>query len=214
VEYKLKTYDQKQEFLNVASHGLGFIYAVVGTIVLLAYCFNNGDWRAIVGGTVFGISMCLVFFTSALFHGTTREKKKLRFNRKVMDHIAIYYLIAGSYTPFILYVFRDTTSYIILAILWLCTILGTLFKLKFTGRYNLISTAFYLGMGWLGLFLVDNVVMLDSLSVWLILTGGFLYSVGAIVYLIEKIPWNHFIWHLFVMGATLSHYLAVLHNLS
>lgn len=210
----MKNNQEKQDFINTASHAIGLLYAIIGLPILLYYASLTSEWRPVVGVTVFGLAMCLMFLTSTLFHSASRSRPERRYFFQKLDHIAIFIFIAASYTPFIIVNLRTKGSYIILAILWLCAVIGTYFKMHYTGKFVLASTIIYVLMGWLGIFLISPIVQsLDSFTITLLISGGIIYSIGAVFYYFEHIAYNHFIWHLCIMAACFLHYLALLRAL-
>jgi len=210
----VKTYQQKHDYLNTVSHALGLVYALIGLPIIIYYACLTNEWRPIVGAVIFNLGMCTMYLTSTLYHSTNRKKVERRFMFRKFDHIAIYIFIAASYTPFIITNLRTSGSYIVLILLWLCVLVGVFFKLKFTGKYKLVSTLAYAFMGWLGVFLLGPIWQnLDGFTISLLLVGGAFYSIGAVFYSTDKIKYNHFIWHLFILVATFLHYLAVINSI-
>jgi hemolysin III len=173
----------------------------------LAATKNNNI--AVVGAAVYGFCFLLLFSMSTLYHAfqNPRAKKVLH----VFDHISIYFLIAGTYTPFLLNYMMNTTGITLLCVLWGLTLIGIVFKIFFTGRFNFVSTIVYIGMGWILLFGGRQFFDAIPFDVMLMIAiGGGLYTVGALFYLWEKLYYHHLIWHLFVLSAAVCHYVAVL----
>jgi hemolysin III len=163
----------------------------------------------VAGGVVYGIGFLMVFGFSTLYHA--QKETKPRRLMKIWDHISIYYLIAGTYTPFLLSYASAEDARIMLYILWGLAFAGTVFKIFFTGKYRLISTLIYLAMGWLVVFAPDSFMeaLPDEQFFWIV-AGGLSYTVGVLFYLVRKIPYNHAIWHLFVLGGAVCHYVGIL----
>ena len=198
-----------EEFLNAITHGIGAVLAIVGLIVLVlqAY-FNGGKWH-FVSFLIYGVSLVLLYLASTLYHSFKNEK--IKGYLKIFDHSAIYLLIAGNYTPFVLVPLHGTLGWSIFATVWTMAIVGIVFKLFFAKRFKLVSTICYLVMGWFAVVMIKP--LLSSLPIgaiyWLLL-GGVFYTIGSIFYLIKKIPYNHVIWHLFVLAGSSAHFVAVL----
>ncbi|MFN7117980.1 MAG: PAQR family membrane homeostasis protein TrhA [Saprospiraceae bacterium] len=198
----------KQELANSLSHALGIIFGIAGVPLLIIQAWKTGNQGAIVGSIVYGISFLMVFVTSTLYHSF--QEPRLKFILRKLDHISIYFLIAGSYTPFVLlYVYNDT-GITILSILWALTLLGTIFKVWFTGKFDLLSTIIYLLMGWMLIFAGKTFfVSLPAPILTLIAVGGLLYTAGVLFYLWERYHYHHAVWHLFVLAAGICHFVAV-----
>jgi hemolysin III len=197
------------EIANSITHGIGIIFGIAALPVLSAFAANKDHTIAVVGASVYGFSFLLLFTFSTLYHAFQNPKVKSVLH--VFDHISIYFLIAGTYTPFLLNYMLNTTGIIMLSVLWGLTLIGIFFKIFFTGRFNYVSTVIYLGMGWILLF--SGRQFFDAIPsdvMIMIIIGGVLYSIGVIFYLWEKWLYHHVIWHLFVLSAAICHYVAVL----
>lgn len=203
-----KQYSYTEEFLNILSHGLGFLLAILATVVLVVKASSTGDPWQIVSVSIYGASMMLLYLASTLYHSAKEPKRRQRLN--VFDHASIYVLIAGTYTPFVLVTLRGPWGWTIFGIIWGAAIAGIIFKLFYTGRFTLASTIAYVVMGLLVLIaikpLVDN---LSSQGLFWLLAGGISYIIGAVLYLQKKMPFNHAIFHLFVLFGTFSHFWAI-----
>ncbi|MBF1803084.1 PAQR family membrane homeostasis protein TrhA [Alloalcanivorax profundimaris] len=201
-------YSLLEEFLNSLTHGLGLVLSLVGTAVLVVAASLLGDPWKIVSFSVFGATLALLYAASMLYHGSRRPR--LRAVYKMLDHCAIFALIAGTYTPFLLVNMRGPVGWTLFGVIWGLAATGIILKLVFGNRYKLARVAIYLAMGWLVLFasgeLVDSI---DPLGFWLLLAGGITYTAGVIFYLADRIPYNHAIWHLFVVGGSACHFAAV-----
>jgi len=196
-----------EEKLNAASHGLGVLFAVIGFVLLL---FFNGHKTtyATFSLVLYSLSLILMYTASFLYHNII--KKELKNKLRVLDHISIYFLIAGTYSPLALITLEDGNGWTIFYTVWGIAIVGTIFKLFFTGKFEFVSLLLYLVMGWLIVFDFSNLKeQTTSLGINLLFLGGAFYTIGIIFYAIKKIPYNHFIWHLFVLGGTISHWLFV-----
>lgn len=197
------------EIANSITHGIGILFGIAALPVLSALAVTKNHTVAVVGAAVFGFSFLLVFTFSTLYHAFQNPRVKKVLN--IFDHISIYFLIAGTYTPFLLNYMMNATGITLLSVLWGLTIVGIVFKLFFTGRYNYASTAVYIGMGWILLFGGRSFFAAIPWPVLtMIIIGGVLYTVGTLFYLWEKLYYHHVIWHLFVLAAAICHYVAVL----
>ncbi|MFH1600096.1 MAG: hemolysin III family protein [Pseudomonadota bacterium] len=207
-EYEKDHESPREELANAISHGLGALAALAGGSVLitLSAAFGNG-WQ-LAGAIVFSASLFLLYLASTLYHITSNLEWRGRL--KVFDHCAIFILIAGTYTPFTLVGLREDGGWWLFAAIWTLAVAGVIFKLFFTGRFKGLSTAIYLGMGWmlltaLGPFLRQ--VPMDTI-IWL-LAGGLSYTAGTYFYMHKRIPFAHAIWHGFVLGGSACHFVAV-----
>ena len=199
----------RYETANALIHGIGVLFGVASMPVLSSLAVKTGNIPYITGVTIYAFSFLMTFSFSALYHsvGDINTKKNLR----TLDHISIYILIAGTYTPFLLIYMFTGFGITLLAVQWSLVVIGTIFKLFYTGRFKLFSTLVYIAMGCL-LFVGGKtffVVMPAPVSIWLMIGGG-LYIFGCIFYLNKKINYHHAIWHLFVLSAAICHYVAVL----
>lgn len=197
-----------EEVANAISHGLGAVLGLVSLPVLIFFAHRSGNGYVLTGSVIYAISYMMVFLSSTLYHATLRPGLRKFF--QILDHISIYFLIAGTYTPFIFIHLRDGAGWTIFLVLWVLTAIGSALKVFFTGRFTLLSLLMYLAMGWMVVFIFDDVlnnVPYDVL-VWMI-TGGVAYTLGTVFYAVKRIPFNHFIWHLFVLAGALSHLWAV-----
>jgi len=207
-EQKITYYDPKEEKINVISHGIGFILSVVALVLLVVYSSIYGNGWHIVSFSIYGASLIVLYSASTLYHYA--KSPKLRQKLNVFDHAAIYVLIAGTYTPFTLIVLNGWVGWTIFGVSWGLAIFGIIFKLFYTGRFDKISTIAYVLMGWIAIFaikpLVNNLPIEGLL--WL-LAGGIFYTVGAVLYSIKNIKYNHAIFHIFVLLGSFSHFIAI-----
>ncbi len=197
----------KEERLNTLSHAIGIILGIVGFVVLWKTHKQSVEW-ATLSIVIYSITVILLFTASTLYHAVDdpRIKKKLR----VVDHISIYFLIAGTYTPVALITLRESRGVLLFFIVWAVVVAGTLFKIFYTGTLEWLSLILYLLMGWLIVF--DFQFLWEHLSVQgivFLFLGGAFYTLGTIFYAVRKIPYNHFIWHLFVLGGACSHWMLI-----
>jgi len=202
-------YSVGEEVAHAVTHGLGAVAGIVGLVVLVAYSVLYGDIWHVVSSCIFGASLILLYTSSTLYHGIPipRAKQVLR----VLDHSAIYLLIAGTYTPFLLVTFRETFGWYMFAVMWTLALAGVCFKIFATGKFEKTSVAIYIGMGWIIVLIVKPfLAQIPMGGVWLMVAGGLAYTVGVVFYVWKKLPYNHAIWHLFVLAGSVFHYLAVL----
>lgn len=207
-QYKVHFYSNFEEKLNIWSHFIGLLLSVVGLILLIRRAIDLENTWAIVSFPIFGVSMIILYLASTLYHFS--KKPKLRYRLNIFDHAAIYVLIAGSYTPFVLVSLNGKEGYTIFLIVWTIALFGIIFKVFFTGRFTILSTILYVAMGWLIIFSGQSLMKNLNFNglIWLI-SGGISYTIGAVLYSINKIKFNHAIFHVFVLLGTLCHFIAV-----
>jgi len=197
-----------EERLNAVTHGIGTLLALAGLIILLMASLLHGDIWRLISSSIYGASLVLLYLASTLYHSFSNEKLKYIF--KIFDHSAIYLLIAGTYTPFTLVLFRGTLGWTVFGVVWGLALIGVVFKLFFVNRFKLLSTICYIVMGWLMLLLINPLVAaLPTIGLCWLIGGGVLYTVGALFYLYRRIPYNHAIWHLFVLAGSAAHFITV-----
>ncbi|MFC9540096.1 hemolysin III family protein [Lysinibacillus sp. NPDC056959] len=197
----------KEELWNAITHGIGFIASIPALVVLILAAVQTGSALQITTFTIFGASVIILFLMSTLLHSMP-EKYKHFF--AILDHSSIYILIAGTYTPFLLIAIGGTLGITLLCIIWSLAILGVIFKCFFINRFEKLSLIFYIGMGWLIIFAVKPVYLfLGFHGFALLLAGGLFYTIGAIFYAWRSLPYNHTIWHLFVLAGCGAMYACV-----
>ena len=197
-----------EEQLNAVSHAIGALLGIAGLILLIVYNTNKTDW-SLFSVIVYGISIIILFTASTLYHAIRGEKRKHYF--RIVDHIGIYLLIAGTYTPVLLISLEQSLGWILFGVVWGIALFGVILKLFFTGRFEVFSTLLYLAMGWLIVFDFSNLSdAIGSEGVLWLFAGGLFYTVGIVFYAINKIPYNHVIWHVFVLAGAICHYLMIL----
>ena len=202
------SYSPFEEKLNIITHAIGIVIAVASLVVLVVRSAMFGTGWHLAGSIVFGISMIVLYSASTAYHSV--RSPQLRQRLRVFDHTAIYVLIAGTYTPFALVTLNGTTGWIIFGLAWGLALTGTILKLFFTGRFNHASTILYVSMGWMAIFVIRSLFANLSIEAffWLI-GGGVAYTVGAVLYSIDRIPLNHAIFHVFVLLGTICHVITV-----
>lgn len=200
-------YSKREEIFNIYTHGLGFVGSVLSLFLFILKkpsVSSTYFWSTIV----FGVSMCALYLASTIYHKSTDPRKRARL--KIFDHAAIYVLIAGTYTPFTLVTLPDPIGIPLFITAWSLAVVGIILKLFFTGRFDIVSTILYVAMGWLIIFAYHP--LLDSLvtqGVHWLFAGGIAYTIGAVLYSIKRIPYNHAIFHVFVLAGTFCHFWAV-----
>ena len=204
-----KEYTVLEEIMNSGTHAVGFGLSVAGLVWLILRAVSLKDSMSLVAVIVFGSSLIALYAASTLYHAVPcfNVKKVLR----VFDHCAIYLLIAGTYTPFLLVSLRGTTGWALFGVVWGIACVGCAFKAFFTGRFNKVSTAMYVAMGWIGLVAIKPAIThIPVGGLLMMLAGGLLYTFGVFFYANERVPYNHAIWHCFVMGGSAIHFFAVI----
>lgn len=197
----------KQEILNTLSHGMGIVLGVVGLIFLLVKN-NNSNIYSTLSIWTFGLSLIILYTSSTIYHFFVNENWKRK--ARVLDHMSIFLLIAGTYTPICLITLEKSSGWTLFTIVWTIAALGIIMKIFLTGKVDKLSLLLYLVMGWLLVFDIKNIAnsMTSQALIFLVL-GGVLYTLGTIFYARDKMPYAHFIWHLFVLGGSASHYAMV-----
>jgi len=201
-------YSDSEEQLNIWSHGLGLLASIVAFPFLLKKAFSYSDFWEIASFIIYAFSLIILYAASTFYHAAKKPKKRRMLN--IFDHAAIYVLIAGSYSPFCLVALKSYLGWYMFIAVWVFALTGIVLKLFFTGRFDKISTAMYLLMGWQVLFFMKPLIAaLTSFSLNLLIAGGIFYTVGAILYSLKKMPYNHAIFHVFVLLGSVSHFTAL-----
>lgn len=202
-------YTVREEIANSVTHGVGAALSAAGLVTLIVLASLYGDVYKVVGFTIFGASLLILYSASTLYHAIQHRGAKRILRR--CDHAAVYLLIAGTYTPFLLISLRGTIGLPLLALVWAMALLGVLWKMFFTGRYEVLATIVYILMGWMCVLAYRQMVSnVPPLGVALLFAGGIVYTLGVLFYALEKIPYNHAVWHLFVLGGSACHFAAVM----
>ena len=198
-----------EELANSITHGLGLVLSVTGFVVLLVLSILRGSTWHIVGCGIFGLTLILAYLASTLYHSLHRSS--FRNVLQVLDHSAIYLLIAGTYTPFTLVSLRGAWGWTLFGLVWTLSIAGIIFKLVHGDRFKVLSTIGYVALGWIAVIAIKPLFAAIPLGgmAWL-LAGGLCYTVGVIFFAWKRLPFSHAVWHLFVMAGSMCHYLAVL----
>ncbi len=197
-----------EDLANSLTAGIGVVASVAVCVILVVRASLLGDAWRIVGAAVFGATLISLYIASTLYHAVRSQRAKARL--KVMDHSAIYLLIAGSYTPFTLGDLRGGWGWSLFGVIWGLAACGVVFKLFFTGRFRRVSTGIYIGMGWLVVIAIVPMIreMAPVVLGWL-LAGGIVYTAGTVFYHSRRVPYAHAVWHLFVLGGSMCHAIAV-----
>lgn len=207
---ELDFYTTGEEIANAITHGIGAVLAVAGAVLLIVFSSLSGDIYKIISFTIFGITLVLLYLGSTLYHSIPNKKAKRVL--RIIDHSSIYLLIAGTYTPYVLVCLRDNKKAMaIFIMIWVITILGIAFKAFFINKFEKLSTLLYIFMGWAVLFVVKDLwnAVPHMAILWLAI-GGLFYTLGCIFFVLDRMPYNHAIWHLFVIGGSVSHFFSVI----
>lgn len=197
-----------EEVANSLTHGFGLLLSIAGFVFLLALAITKGDVWHIASAVVYGLSLVILYAASTLYHSEVEPGRKHVL--QLVDHCCIYLLIAGSYTPFLLVLMRDTLGFGLLAFVWAFALFGIAMKVIFRGRFNAAGVVSYLAMGWIGIIAIHPLyLMLGWEPLALVLGGGASYSLGVVFFGWHSLRHHHAIWHGFVLGGSILHYLAV-----
>jgi len=201
-----------EELANTITHGTGLLLSIAGLAVVVTFAALRGTVWNIVACAIYGSTLVCLYTASTLYHATVSPRMKRAL--EVFDHCAIYMLIAGTYTPFLLVNLRGTWGWWLLGIVWGIAMAGIIFKLRYTGKYEFLSVAGYILMGWLALIAAKPMVShISPTALSLLVAGGILYSVGVVFYAWRRFPHHHAIWHSFVVAGSVCHYFAILSSL-
>lgn len=204
-----RTVSTGEEIANAITHGIGALLAVAALVVLIVMAAIHGSVWHIVSFSIFGATLVLLYFASTLYHSLTHAKAKRVFHK--FDHISIYLLIAGTYTPFCLTALRGWIGWTVLGVVWSCAILGAVLKAISVGKRIKLSTVLYILMGWVILVAIQPLYKAMPFNGFLFLVaGGISYTIGTIFFIRNQVKYNHSVWHLFVLGGSVLHFFAVL----
>lgn len=203
-----KIFSVLEEKINVISHGIGFLLSIAALVLLVIRASLHGNVFHIVSFTIFGTSLIVLYAASTLYHNAKKEKVRARLN--IFDHASIFILIAGTYTPYVLVPLNGIMGWVLFGITWGAAVLGIILKLYFIGKYEKLSTILYVLMGWIIIIaikpLFDN---LSSEGLFWLFTGGISYTIGAVLFSLKKLKFNHAIFHIFVMLGSISHFISI-----
>ncbi|MFN6088408.1 MAG: PAQR family membrane homeostasis protein TrhA [Cyclobacteriaceae bacterium] len=204
-----RTVSTGEEIANAITHGIGALLAVAALVVLIVMAAIHGSVWHIVSFSIFGATLVLLYFASTLYHSLTHAKAKSVFHK--FDHISIYLLIAGTYTPFCLTALRGWIGWTVLGVVWSCAILGAVLKAISVGKRIKLSTVLYILMGWVILVAIQPLYKAMPFNGFLFLiAGGISYTIGTIFFIRNQVKYNHSVWHVFVLGGSVSHFFSVL----
>lgn len=202
-------YTKGEEIANAITHGIGAAFAIVGTVFLILLAVATGETLKIVGVSIYGGSLIILYMGSTLYHSIPGQGAKKVF--RILDHSSIYLLIVGTYTGIVLLqLSSNIASWIILGILWVMAIVGIVFKAIWIDKFDKLSTFLYIVMGWAVVFNIKAVTTLLPFNALVFLVaGGLAYTLGCIFFTVDKIPYNHAIWHMFVIAGSVLHYICI-----
>ena len=198
-----------EEIWHAITHGIGLALSIAALTIMVAYSSQSGSIISVIASVLFGTTLIILYGSSTLYHAITHHELKKKFQQ--FDHASIYILIAGSYTHVTLFSLGDTLGYSIFAVVWGVSIIGIYLKFAYPGRFEKLSLVLYLLLGWLIVIAIKPLLeVMAPGGLWLLLIGGLFYTFGVIFYVWDSLPFNHAIWHLFVMGGSISHFFMVL----
>lgn len=202
-------YTKKEEIGNAITHGIGAFLAIAALVILIVFAALKGTVWHVVSFSIYGAMLVLLYLESTLYHGLTNKKVKVLFRK--FDHMSIFLLIAGTYTPYCLTILRGPLGWSMFGVVWGCAILGIVLKAFYTGKMERLSTALYVVMGWLIIMAIKPIYLAMSFKGFIFLVlGGVLYTLGTYFFAKDKMAFNHAIWHLFVMAGSILHFFSVL----
>lgn len=203
----------KEEIFNSVTHGIGTLLSIAALVSLVILAVGKGNMWHVVSYSIYGSTLVLLYLASTLYHSFTGEKLKNLFAR--FDHAAIFLLIAGTYTPFLLTVLRGTLGWTLFGIIWGVALIGVVIRSIYLTRFRKLMVALYLAMGWMFVVAVGPMLKnLPLISIFFLFLGGIFYSVGVVFYVKRNLKYAHGIWHLFVLAASIMHFFAVLYSLN
>lgn len=202
-------YTKKEEIVNAITHGIGACLSIAALVILIVLASLKGTVWHIVSFSIYGAMLVILYMGSTLYHSLTNKRAKRLFRK--FDHMSIFLLIAGTYTPYCLTVLRGYLGWTIFGVVWGCTILGVALKAFYIGKREVLSTLLYIVMGWLIIIAIKRLYLLMPLSGFIFLVlGGIAYTLGTYFFIKDKMVYNHGIWHLFVMAGSIFHFFSVI----
>ena len=203
------TFTRGEEIANAITHGVGAVLSIVGLTLLIVLSSLEGTPWHVISFTIYGVTMLLLYVSSTLVHSFPEGKVKDLF--EIFDHSSIYSFIAGTYTPFLFIAVKGTTGWTLFGIVWGIALAGIVFKAFFVKKFLFISTILYVFMGWMIVFAWDSLTQnIAHQGIVLLVVGGVLYTIGAVFYVWRGFRFHHMIWHMFVLGGTVLHFLAII----
>jgi len=201
-------YDLREEIANAVTHGIGAVLGITALVLLVIMALTQQDSMRLVAAITYGSSLILLYMASTLYHSIPGRRAKQFFQK--LDHAAIYVLIAGTYTPVLLISMKGTWGYTLMAIVWSIAVFGVCFKFFFHDRFEKLSLFSYIAMGWIVVFAASELIIkVPTGGLLFLLAGGLAYTLGTIFYANDRIPYNHAIWHLFVLAGSVLHFVAI-----
>jgi len=199
-----------EELANTITHGIGLVFSIIGFVVLLVLALlRGGPWQT-AGCAIYGATLVSLYAASTFYHAVLSPRLKRAL--LIFDHCAIYLLIAGTYTPFLLVNLRGPWGWSLFGVMWGLALAGVLFKLWFVDHFPILSTSLYVAMGWLGVIAAKPILAyIPATGLLWLLIGGLMYSIGVVFYALKKLPYSHVVWHVFVMAGSTCHYVAILY---
>lgn len=202
----MKTQSYTEEKLNAGTHAIGVFLGIAALVLLIVFDTHKTEW-SLYSVIIYGLSIIILFSASALYHSVKSEQKKHYF--RIIDHISIYLLIAGTYTPVLLISLNTSLGWPLFWVVWGIAAFGVILKVFFTGRFEIFSTLLYLVMGWLIIFDFSNLSQILGNGILFLFAGGMSYTIGILFYVIHRIPYHHVIWHLFVLAGAMFHFFMI-----
>ncbi len=207
--YNAHNYTVGEEIANAVTHGIGVLLAIAALVLLVVFSSIHGNATAVVSFTVYGSTLVILYLMSTIYHSLPRGKAKDVF--EILDHSSIFLLIAGTYTPFALVTLKGAKGWTIFGIIWGLAIAGIVMKVFLVKKFVILSTLMYILMGWMAIFILKDIMVSVPLNgVILLVLGGVAYTMGAFFYVWRKMPYNHAIWHLFVLAGSVFHFFTIL----
>lgn len=208
-----RTLTAGEEIFNSITHGIGTLLSIAALVILIYFAVIKGNVWHVVSFSIFGSTLVLLYLSSTLYHSFTKEKVKNVFAR--FDHAAIFLLIAGTYTPFVLTTLRGPLGWTLFGIIWGLAIAGVTIRSIFLTRFRKLMVGVYVAMGWMFVFVIVPMIKnLPTLSIIFLFIGGACYSLGVIFYSWRNLKYGHGIWHLFVLAGSITHFFSVLYSLN
>ena len=202
-------FSKREEIVNAITHGIGALLAMAALVLLVVFSSFNGTAWHITSFAIFGSTLVILYIMSTLYHSLPHQKVKKLFRK--FDHMSIFLLIAGTYTPFCLTILNGWVGWTIFGMAWFCAVAGIVLKAFYTGKGDIISTLLYVTMGWVIVFFIRPVYEGMSMEGFMfLLAGGFFYTLGVFFFVNDKITYRHSIWHMFVLGGSIFHFFSVM----
>lgn len=202
-----------EEKANYITHAFGILFALIAIPVLILYALEKSNATTVWGVTVFSFGMLMVYLASTIYHAVKQNTKTKRILR-IFDHIGIFVMIGGSYTPLVLKYTDTPTSSTFLSVLWSLILVGSILKVFFTGKHVLLEVGIYLALGWMIVFIIKPLIANMPSHIFLfVLVSGIFYSIGVVFYLWKKLNYHHAVWHVFVLAGTVTHFFAVYNSI-